>query len=93
MKNMQIYKYVQRWIQVLWVLKPIQFLGPSLFKKKNKRPNKQNKKQNYECKIRYKSEYLCGAPSRALEGAHASEEPLSLILASFTVNPSLNVLH
>jgi hypothetical protein len=31
---MQIYKYVQRWIQVLWDLKLIQFLGPSLFKKK-----------------------------------------------------------
>ena len=82
---MQIYKYVQRWIRVLWGLKLIQFLGPSL------RGGK--KKQNYECKIRYKSEYLCRALPRALEGANASEEPLSLILISFTVNPPLNVLY
>jgi len=50
-------------------------------------------KKNYECKIRYKSEYLCRACPRALEGAHASEEPLSLILISFAVNPPLNVLY
>jgi len=34
---------------------------------------KKKTKQNYEWKIRYKSEYLYRAPPRALEGAHASE--------------------
>jgi len=37
---------------------------------------KQKTKQNYECKTRYKSEYLCRAPPRALEAAHASEVAL-----------------
>ena len=69
----------------MWDLKLMQFLGPSLLKKK--------KQTNYECKIRYKNEYLCRAPPRSLEVAHASEEPLSLILISFTVNPPLNVLY
>jgi len=71
------------------------FVGPeahtifgALFIKK-----KTNKQTNYECKIRYKNEYLCRAPPRSLEVAHASEEPLSLILISFTVNPPLNVLY
>jgi hypothetical protein len=54
---------------------------------------KQTNKQNYECKIRYKSGYLCRDPPRALEGAHASEEPLSLMLIGFTVYPPLNVLY
>jgi hypothetical protein len=51
--------------QGFWVLKLIQFLGPSLRKII----------QNYEYKIRYESEYLIRVPSRALEGAPASEGP------------------
>lgn len=35
---MQIYKYVQRWIQVLWGLKLMQFLGALFIK--NKKQNK-----------------------------------------------------
>jgi hypothetical protein len=51
--------YKQGRIQVLWDLKLIQFLGPSLRKRI----------QYNEYKIRYEIEYLFGAPHRALEGA------------------------
>jgi hypothetical protein len=67
----------QGWIQVLWSL--IQFLEPSLRKIM----------QNYNYKIRYKSENLFTAPSRALEGALMSEGPWSLNFIYFTVNPLL----
>jgi hypothetical protein len=67
----------QGWIQVLWSL--IQFLEPSLRKRM----------QNYKYKIRYKSEYLFTAPSRALEGALVSEGPWSLNFIHFAVNPLL----
>jgi hypothetical protein len=55
----------QGWIQVLWGLKLVKFLEPTLRKRI----------QNYKYKIRYESEYLFWAPPRVLEGAHASEEP------------------
>jgi len=59
--SIKVYPYTQGWIQVLWGLKLLQFWGPSL----------RERIQNYEYKIKYKSEYLF----RVLEGNHASEGP------------------
>ena len=52
-------------VQVLWGLKLIQFLGPSVRKEI----------QSYEYKIRCESEYLFWALPKASAGAHASEGP------------------
>jgi hypothetical protein len=46
-------------IQGLWALKLVQFLEPTLRKRK----------QNYKYKIRYENEYLFWAPPRVSEGA------------------------
>jgi hypothetical protein len=50
-------------MQVLWGLKLIQVIEPSLRKGM----------QNYNYNIRYESEYLFRAAPRALEGVHASK--------------------
>jgi hypothetical protein len=59
---------VEGWIEVWWGLKLSKFLGP-YFKKGT---------QNYEYKIRYKTEYLFRAPLGAPEGNRASEGALKL---------------
>ena len=49
--DIKVHPYTQGQIQVLWSLKLIQFLEPFL----------RERIKNYECKIRYESEYLLTA--------------------------------
>jgi hypothetical protein len=64
-------------------MKRIQFLGLCLRKGI----------QNYEHKVRYKSEYLFRTRPRALEVVRAIEWPSTLSFISFTVYPPLRIIY